>query len=618
MFWSGAPIDKTMAPGLFFTNHMQILALVAEQPDLRLREIADRVGITERGTHRIVSELAEAGYLARRRVGSRNQYSIVRRPFVDAQAAAVMRAITEQPSSNAQHPVADDSQRFRTVFDAVPAGVAVADTSGKILAVNREFCAILGRTELDLVGRSLYEYAHPDGPTADQERLARVALGERIEYTHETRYIRADGTTSWVKVRVVPTVEPRSGARLHVAHLLEIGEPRRQQQELAEAEERFRSAFDNAPIGMALVAPDGRWLKVNKAICEITGYSETALLTRTFQSITHPDDLDTDLEFVRQMLAGEIRSYQMDKRYYHANGHLIWVSLSVSLVRDSSGGPLYFISQIKDITDRRAAEESIHRVVDRIAEAVSIIDSDGKRLHANKASQIILDDLRTRFEHGPIADLDWGAIAEDRTPLPADRLPAEITRVTGEEINDAVVGFPSATEEIRWLRISTRRLSDGSPPYQVIVSYTDITRRKQAERALALSQARLQALFRYIPAALSLRDLDGRYLQVTDSVARALGCTPEDAVGRHPAEHLSGELLSQMLADDEALRAGDGPISQELTVKHPDGSDRDYYVVKWPVHDENGAVAALGAFSLDITERKQAERRVRELLESVS
>jgi PAS domain S-box-containing protein len=181
-----------------------------------------------------------------------------------------------------------------------------------------------------------------------------------------------------------------------------------------------------------------------------------------------------------------------------------------------------------------------------------------------------------------------------------------------------VVGFPSATEEIRWLRISTRRLSDGAAPYQVIVSYTDITRRKQAERALALSQARLEALFRYIPAALSLRDLDGRYLQVTDSVARALGCTPEEAVGRHPSEHVGSEQLSQMLADDEALRAGHGPISQELTVKHPDGSDRDYYVVKWPVHDENGAVVALGAFSLDVTERKLAERRVRELLESAS
>jgi PAS domain S-box-containing protein len=400
-------------------------------------------------------------------------------------------------------------------------------------------------------------------------------------------------------------------------HVLEIDERRRQDGELAEAEERFRSAFDNAPIGMALVALDGRWLKVNRALCEITGFSETALLTRTFQSITHPDDLDADLEFRRQVLAGEISQYQMDKRYHHVSGRIIWASLSVSLIRDAAGEPLYFISQVKDITQRRSAEDAIRRVVDRIAEAVSIIDADGTHLYVNNASRTILDDLRARVGHAPVADLDWGAIAEDGTPIAAASLPAEITRRTGEEINEAVIGFPTAAGEIRWLRISTRRLSDGPAPYQVIVSYTDITRRKQAERALALSEARLNGLFRNIPAALSLRDLDGTYLHVTDSVARALGCTPEDAVGRHPSEHLDGERLTEALSDDDSLRAGEGPIAREVTVKHADGTDHSYYVLKWPVHDENGSVAALGAFSFDITERNQAEQRMRELLKSM-
>ena len=309
---------------------------------------------------------------------------------------------------------------------------------------------------------------------------------------------------------MTPTVDPHTREQLLVVHVVEVGNRRRQDQELAEAEERFRSAFDNAPIGIALVAPDGRWLKINRALCEITGYSEMALLTRTFQDITHPDDLDADIDLMRQVLTGEIRSYQVDKRCRHADGHFIWVSLSVSLVRDAAGEPLYSISQVKDVTGRRAAEEAGRRTVDRIAEAISIIDSDGRHLHVNPASRRILGDLRERFERGPIADLDWGAMAEDGTHVPEDQLPVEITRQTGREIDDMVIGFPSASEGIRWLRISTRRLSDGLPPHQVIVSYTDVTTRKQAERALAVSQARLRGLFRYIPAALSLRDLDGR------------------------------------------------------------------------------------------------------------
>jgi two-component system cell cycle sensor histidine kinase/response regulator CckA len=126
---------------------------------------------------------------------------------------------------------------------------------------------------------------------------------------------------------------------------------------LREAEDRFRGAFDSAAIGMALVAPDGRFLQVNPALCELVGYSEEELLGGTFQGITHPEDLDADLEFVRQMLVGEIQTYQMDKRYFHKLGHVIWIRLSVSIVRDSAGTPAYFVSQIQDITEQRRAEE---------------------------------------------------------------------------------------------------------------------------------------------------------------------------------------------------------------------------------------------------------------------
>src|SRR4030088_3196778 len=108
----------------------------------------------------------------------------------------------------------------------------------------------------------------------------------------------------------------------------------------------FQSAFEFAAIGMALVSPEGKWLRVNRSICEITGYSEAELLKRTFQDITHPDDLDLDLANVRKMLAGEIKTYQMEKRYFHKDGSIVWVLLSVSLVRTESGEPLFFIGQI--------------------------------------------------------------------------------------------------------------------------------------------------------------------------------------------------------------------------------------------------------------------------------
>ena len=135
----------------------------------------------------------------------------------------------------------------------------------------------------------------------------------------------------------------------------------RQQAEraLRESDDRFRSALDDAAIGMALVAPDGGWLRVNHALCAIVGYSEEELLASTFQTITHPEDLNTDLALVRQMLGGTLRTYQMEKRYVHKAGHSVWVLLNVSLVRDNDGTPLYFISQIQDMTSHKRAIEQL-------------------------------------------------------------------------------------------------------------------------------------------------------------------------------------------------------------------------------------------------------------------
>jgi diguanylate cyclase (GGDEF)-like protein/PAS domain S-box-containing protein len=126
---------------------------------------------------------------------------------------------------------------------------------------------------------------------------------------------------------------------------------------LRHSESQFRTAFDRAPIGMALVSLEGRWLQVNESLCRIVGYSEAELAERDFQSITHPEDLQADLAFMRQLIDGSASDYQMIKRYLHKQGQVVWALLCVSLVSDEAGQPLYVIAQIQDITRRRQAEE---------------------------------------------------------------------------------------------------------------------------------------------------------------------------------------------------------------------------------------------------------------------
>lgn len=128
---------------------------------------------------------------------------------------------------------------------------------------------------------------------------------------------------------------------------------------LQESEERFSKAFKYAAIGMALVSTEGKWLKVNQSVCDLLGYSEAELLSKTFQDITHPDDLNEDMSHVCQILAGEVRTYEMLKRYFHKSGQVVWARLSVSLVRNQNDKPLYFISQIENISERIRAEEKL-------------------------------------------------------------------------------------------------------------------------------------------------------------------------------------------------------------------------------------------------------------------
>jgi two-component system cell cycle sensor histidine kinase/response regulator CckA len=200
--------------------------------------------------------------------------------------------------------------------------------------------------------------------------------------------VRPDGEERLAEISATANVLPGQ----HIAVLRDISSRRAGELALFDSEARFRGAFDQAPIGMALVAPDGSWLEVNKAICDLVGYSEAELLQTNFQALTHPDDLAADLEQLEATLAGEIDSYTMEKRYFHKDGHVVVVLLSVSLVRDHAGTPRYFVSQVKDIGERKQAEQlqaaserRYRDLFENAYDALYSLDAEGRLTDANRA-----------------------------------------------------------------------------------------------------------------------------------------------------------------------------------------------------------------------------------------
>ncbi len=169
----------------------------------------------------------------------------------------------------------------------------------------------------------------------------------------------------------------------------------------------FKHAFNHAPIGMALVAPDGRWLRVNHSLCRLTGYTAEELLERRFQDITHPDDLVEDEENVAKLLRGDGAVYTMEKRYFRKDGSILWTALSVSLVSDEVGQPLLFVSQIQDITERKTASEKLSaaaKEIERLRSGLLKVCAWTKRIEVDgrwlPIEDFLSECLHLRLTHG--------------------------------------------------------------------------------------------------------------------------------------------------------------------------------------------------------------------------
>jgi PAS domain S-box-containing protein len=282
-------------------------------------------------------------------------------------------------------------RRMQETIELAPDAYLLADLGARFTDLNEAACRLLGYERDELVGKSIFDIIPPD----DVPRVKAAQLDLMVPHkVHKAEWTlrRKDGTVLPVEVstNVLPDgrwqafVRDISENRRVAAErerLLEQEQLARQQAEsanalLRESEERFRLAIDDAPIGMALIALDGRYVRVNQVLCEITGYSADELTTLGVQDITHPDDRDEVLGLGDSLARGDIPRYQREKRYIRKDRSLVDVMLSGSVLRGPDGAARYYIFQVEDITQRKRADEALKRAVALRDEVLSIVAHD--------------------------------------------------------------------------------------------------------------------------------------------------------------------------------------------------------------------------------------------------
>jgi PAS domain S-box-containing protein len=483
-------------------------------------------------------------------------------------------------------------------FSRAPSPLAVWNVDGSIVRANPAWERILGFTSAEMEWHPILDFVHPEDRAAALDMFRNI-LDTGEEAGFECRCLCKDGS---YKSFVFSAIFFREAGLIY-STAQDITDRKRVEDALRDSEERFRTAFDNALIGMASITLDGRFQRVNESLCRITGCTREELLGSDYLAPTHPDDRAQSASLRLAMLAGETPGGVIMERYVRKDGQTVWVRTTVALARDAAGEPLTFITLIEDISERKRSVDALRRSEEwlRSAQAAAGVgiwewDSESGRTRASE-QQFRLYGLEPGEEF-PTGDAFLERIhPEDRQRL-ADEL--ELT-AAGKALFQSRFRVIRQGDGVRWLAAQGQMFFDrAGKPTRFIGATVDMTDRIRAETAF-------EKFFNLCSSPLAITDFDGRFQRINPAVTAISGFTFE--------EMQQGTFLDRIHPDDRAPVAerlgalvGTGTSwGGEVRILAKDGSYVWLVLTLAAVKDEN----LIYSSAFDITKRKRAEEALR-------
>jgi len=385
---------------------------------------------------------------------------------------------------------------FQAAFQSSAIGMGLMTLNGDILAVNAAVCKMSGFTEEELITRNDSQNVYPPDAQVGMDLFAEMLAGKRQYYSVERRYLRKNGQVFWTRLTLSLVRDAEGNPAYLVGQIEDIDEQKRTLAELKESESRFRAMYENAAIGISLIAPDGRPLAVNPVLVQLSGRSESELLSLGGQNITYEEDLAVGRAEFGEVLAGKRDSYQVEKRYVHKDGRIQWMRQSVSAVRDPEGKTRYLVVIAEDIDERKRAVEEL-------------VESEArfKAMFENTAVGVALMSLdRKILQINPTVTRITGYSAADMVLINPTDLVVEEDRYLDRDLFQELVNgqrdqylmekrYIRKDGTIFWGRINFGLVRDAKQkPLYIVGIIEDITEEKRAEERIVAKESEYRRL----------------------------------------------------------------------------------------------------------------------------